>query len=86
MIDLIVVARRWRAEIFANAAALKDLAERDGIDQGDASRFLPLAFLAPDLTLAILEGRQPVSLTAEGLKRLGALPLDWASQRTLLGA
>ncbi|MEZ5983940.1 MAG: recombinase family protein [Parvularculaceae bacterium] len=86
MIDLIVMVRRWRKEIFEEGAAIKDLAERDGIDQGDASRFLPLAFLAPDLTLAILEGRQPASLTAETLKRLGALPLDWREQRQLLGA
>ncbi len=86
MIDLVVMARCWRAEIFENGAALKDLAARDGIDQGDASRFLPLAFLAPDLTLAILEGRQPVSLSTERLKRLGALPLAWSSQRILLGS
>ncbi len=85
MIDLMLLTRRWRSEIFDYGAALKDLAKRDGVDQGDASRFLPLAFLAPNLTLAILEGRQPVSLTAEKLKRLGALPLSWEEQRTLLG-
>lgn len=85
MVDLIRMTRRWRSEIFEQGAALKDLAARDGVDQGDASRFLPLAFLAPDLTLAILEGRHPVTLTAERLKRLAVLPLDWNDQRALLG-
>jgi hypothetical protein len=46
---------------------------------------LPLAYLAPDITQAILEGRQPVDLTAFRLKRIGALPVSWAEQRRLLG-
>jgi len=86
LIDLIRITRRWRTEIFERGAALKDLAEADGVDQGDASRFFPLAFLAPDIALSILEGRQRVSLTAEKLKRLQSLPPDWRDQRTLLGA
>ncbi len=31
------------------------------------------------------DGRQPVELTAESLKRLPALPTDWDAQRRLLG-
>ncbi len=48
-------------------------------------RILPLAFLAPDIVKAILDGRQPVALTAESLRRLPALPTDWDAQRRLLG-
>jgi len=57
----------------------------DGVDEGDVSRFLPLAFLAPDIVEAILRGEQPVSLTAEKLKRLRNLPKSWEEQRELLG-
>jgi hypothetical protein len=45
---------------------------------------LPLAFLAPDIVEAILQGRQPVELTVLRLKRIG-LPLSWVEQRRLLG-
>jgi hypothetical protein len=55
-----------------------------GEGQGDVSRCLPLAYLAPDIVEAILQGRQPVELTVLRLKRIG-LPLSWVEQRRLLG-
>ncbi len=64
---------------------MRTLAERNGSHESDISRILPLAFLAPDIVEAILDGRQPVELTAESLKRLPALPTDWDAQRRLLG-
>ena len=52
---------------------------------GDVSRALQLAFLAPDLVEAILDGTQPVALTPERLKRARELPLLWEDQRAMLG-
>jgi hypothetical protein len=46
---------------------------------------LRLSYLAPDIVGAILEGRQPASLTRQKLARLPALPLGWEAQRELLG-
>jgi site-specific DNA recombinase len=47
---------------------------------------LRLRWLAPDVTTAIVNGRQPLQLNAKKLMRLTAyLPGDWAEQRTLLG-
>ncbi len=43
-----------------------------------------LACLAPDIVTAIVEGRQPSTLTARTLQDL-ALPLAWDQQRALLG-
>jgi hypothetical protein len=43
------------------------------------------AFLAPDIVVAILEGRQPPDVTTERLKRLPHLPYAWDRQRRLLG-
>ena len=43
-----------------------------------------LAFLAPDIQVAILEGRQPQILTLESLIH-GDLPLAWSDQRALFG-
>ena len=64
---------------------VRDIARQEGVDEGDVSRFLPLAFLAPDIVEAILAGRQPVELTPEKLKRLRNLPKCWDEQRQLLG-
>ena len=66
------------------AASVGDLAKRHRVHQGDVSRILPLAFLAPDIVEAILDGRHPVELTAARLKRI-RLPLDWSEQRRVLG-
>ena len=44
-----------------------------------------LAYLAPDIVRAILEGRQPKALNARTLARLGLLPLCWSEQKAMLG-
>ena len=47
---------------------------------------LRLPWLAPDITTAIVNGRQPHQLNAKTLMRMASrLPADWAEQRTLLG-
>lgn len=46
---------------------------------------LRLSYLAPDITAAILEGRQPAFLNRQYLARITNLPVDWASQRIMLG-
>ena len=65
--------------------SLSAIARRACANIGDVSRSLQLAFLAPDLVEAILDGTQPVALTAERLKRAGELPLFWDEQRAMLG-
>jgi hypothetical protein len=64
---------------------VRNLARQHQVDQGDVSRILPLAFLAPDIVEAILAGRQPVELTVSGLKRGPELPASWAKQRQMPG-
>jgi hypothetical protein len=44
-----------------------------------------LSYLAPDITQAILDGRQPPDLTAEKLLEHSRLPLAWHDQRIVLG-
>ncbi len=67
------------------AVSVTDLASRHGVNKGDVSRILPLAYLAPDIVKAILDGGQPVELTASRLKRLRHLPECWTEQRAMLG-
>ena len=82
-----VVARgnMWFEEITAGqTTTIRDIANREAIDEGDVSRMICFAFLAPDIVEAIVDSRQPVELTAERLKRSGNLPQSWINQRRLL--
>jgi hypothetical protein len=46
---------------------------------------LRLSYLAPDITAAILDVRQPVQLNRQRLARAANLPLEWQAQREMLG-
>ena len=59
------------------------LAEVAGLDERYVGRILPLAFLAPDLTEAILEGKHAAHLTLENFR--GDVPVDWDEQRVQFG-
>jgi site-specific DNA recombinase len=48
-------------------------------------RVARLAYLAPDIQAAILEGEQPCSLVARDLLRVAKFPLDWNEQREAFG-
>jgi site-specific DNA recombinase len=76
----------WFDELVTGRApSLQALAERDGITRRYIRRLVGLAFLSPELVDAILQGRQPVELTATRLTELD-LPLDWTEQRRLLAS
>ena len=84
LIKAIARGRAWFEELAAGRArSLRELAERDGITRRYVRRLVDLAFLCPELVEAILQGRQPVELTATRLTELD-LPLDWTDQRRLL--
>ena len=75
----------WRQLVSEPSCNVEVLARTSGIAACEVTRFLPLAFLAPDIVEAVLDGRQPVELNVQKLKKLGAIPADWAEQRRLLG-
>ncbi len=85
LIKAILLARRWwRLWIHSEGKSLKQISREEGVNDRYISQLLPLAFLAPDLTHMILEGRQPPDLTPERLIKNTKLPVDWAAQRELL--
>jgi site-specific DNA recombinase len=75
----------WRELCSGEGASIKEIACRQGSDERYVARNLKLAFLAPDITAAILEGRQPPHLTADSLIKMSDLPCSWAAQRRRLG-
>lgn len=83
---MVARARDWFDKLATGeVSSARDLARRHSVDPGDVSRILPLAFLAPDIVECILDGRQPVGLTASRLLRTRDLPTSWTAQRRELG-
>ena len=69
----------------ARDALLKGGAPSERTELHHMTRLARLAYLAPDVIAAILDGVQPSSLSARRLLRISNLPLDWNEQRQLLG-
>jgi site-specific DNA recombinase len=86
LIKLLLRARRFNATLAqGEGVPFAALAEREGVSRSYFTRLVRLSYLAPDITGAILDGRQPPDLTAEKLLEHSRLPLAWHDQRTLLG-
>lgn len=86
LIALVADARRWARELLeGKASSIQQITKREGLRSGAVSRVLPLAWLAPDISTAILEGRQLVHLNAKTLRDLPDLPMGWNEQRKILG-
>ena len=65
---------------------LHAIASQEHVTPGYVSRLLRLPSLAPDITTAIINGKNPPQLTAKKLMRLALeIPVDWTAQRKLLG-
>ncbi|MEM8936563.1 MAG: hypothetical protein AAGC77_09170, partial [Pseudomonadota bacterium] len=80
LITFVLKVTAWRRKALIDGRQLKELAAEDGVDKTDTAKFFKLAFLAPDIALAIIEGKQPPALTLEKLKRTKNLPIAWADQ------
>jgi DNA invertase Pin-like site-specific DNA recombinase len=86
LLKAIARGRAWFEELATgHARSLQVLAKRDGISRRYIRRLVGLAFLSPQLVEAILQGGQPVELTATRLTELD-LPLDWTEQHKLLAS
>lgn len=86
LIRSVVQAHAWFDDLKqGRVATLSDIARLESVSDRYISQVLPLAFLAPDITEAILAGRQPPELTAETLIKRIDLPLHWDDQRAMLG-
>jgi DNA invertase Pin-like site-specific DNA recombinase len=86
LIKLLLRARQFNATLaHSEGVPFASLAEREGVSRSYFTRLVRLSYLAPDLTQAILEGRQPRDLTPEKLLKHSRLPLAWNDQRAALG-
>jgi site-specific DNA recombinase len=86
LIKLLIRARRFNTTLVdSDGVPFAVLAKREGVSPSYFTRLVRLSYLAPDITQAILDGRQPRDLTADKLLAHSRLPLTWDEQRTVLG-
>jgi len=86
LIKLLIRAHRFNATLAGRGGTpFAALAKQEGVSPSYFTRLVRLSYLAPDITQAILDGRQPSDLTADKLLAHSRLSLAWQDQRTLLG-
>lgn len=83
LIYAITQGRRWLDELVAGRLAGTDaLATREQRSERSIRMTLSLAFLAPDIVNAAMNGTLSRGV---GVARLIDLPMDWAEQRRIVG-
>ena len=86
LVKLLIRAGRFNAALVgSDGVPFAALAKRQGVSPSYFTRLVRLSYLAPDITEAILDGRQPRDLTADKLLAHSRLPLGWHEQRSVLG-
>ena len=86
LLKAIARARRWFDDLASGRQpTVGAIAEREGVSGRYVRHLLPLAFLSPEITLAIVEGRQPPHLSAQTLTVGMTIPADWTRQAEVLG-
>jgi site-specific DNA recombinase len=86
LLKAVARGHRWFHDLACGRApSLTEIAARAGVTARYVRRLLSLAFLAPAIIEAVVEGRQPRELTAQTLLERTALPLDWTTQKRMLG-
>ncbi len=83
LVNAIARGRRWLDEIVSGSVTdIKQIATRQKCSARQVNMTLSLAFLAPDLVRAAVEGRLPRGI---GVERLRDAPAEWSQQFEALG-
>ena len=83
LVKALARAFRWKRMLESGEfASISELAEREGIAFTYMARLMRLSLLAPEIVDAIMDGRQPESVTLANL--MDPFPLDWDAQRMQL--
>jgi site-specific DNA recombinase len=86
LVKAVARAYAWFEDIRTRRVSdLSELAVREQLTRSYVQAHLPLAFLAPSIIGAILEGRQPADLSLKQLMYRTDLAASWTTQRQQLG-
>jgi DNA invertase Pin-like site-specific DNA recombinase len=86
LVKAVARAYSWFEDICrARVADVSELAVRERLPRSYVQAHLSLAFLAPSIVTAILEGRQPADLSLKQLMYRTDLAVRWPAQRRQLG-
>ena len=78
-------AYRWSNDLLAGRArSIGEIARREHLTARHVRRVMRLAFLAPRIVEAIVEGRQPADLSALAMTQRIELPPLWSAQQQAL--
>lgn len=77
---LLMQAQQWWGELCQGKIDVSRLGKREGVSASWITRVVRLAFLAPAVVDAILEGRTPADLDGRALLATGAVAPDWNDQ------
>ena len=80
LVKALVQARRWWGELRLGGIDITRLAEREKVSPAYVTRIVRLAFLSPQVTEAILAGRQRAEVTAKALTLDTPPAASWAQQ------
>jgi len=81
LVRAVCIAREWRRRLESGeVATTRELARLEGLCHRHTGRLLPLAYLAPDLVNAIIEGVAPRAMTLQALTAT-PLPRAWEDQK-----
>ena len=77
--------RKWYRQITSGQhTTFRSIGKTEGVTERYVARVIRGSLLAPDIIQRVIEGRQPVTLTVQKLKR--PFPNDWTEQRKFFGA
>ena len=80
---MVIRRRRWLKELIEDPGATTEtIATRAACSVRKVNMTISLAFLAPELVKAAIEGQLPHGL---GIARLSDLPIEWARQHQIIG-
>jgi hypothetical protein len=82
LVTAIARGRQWLSEIEIGAATIDGIAVREACSKRHVNMTISLAFLAPNLIKAAVEGRLPHGI---GVARLFDAPVGWSRQHQMLG-
>jgi hypothetical protein len=83
LVNAIAKGRRWLDDVISGRVTnITELCAREECSARQVNMTISLAFVAPNLVKAAVEGRLPRGI---GVERLRDLPTEWSQQFELLG-